>query len=60
MMFLLLGLVLSGISTIRARDVSRWAGWLLIACAVGFGIIDWGGGFVIGVSLILLGLIGKL
>jgi hypothetical protein len=60
MMFLVLGLLLSGISTIRAKDVSRWTGWLLIACAVGFGIIDWGGGFVIGVSLILLGVVRKL
>ena len=56
---LFIGLLLAGISTIRARDVSRWTGWLLIACALGLGTIDSGGGFVIGLSLIGLGAMQK-
>jgi len=53
------GLVLAGIGAIRATDVSRWTGWLLIACALGLGTPDTGGGFIVGTSLILLGVMQK-
>lgn len=57
MMFLLVGMILAGQSSLRATDISRWTGWLLLACAVGFGTLDWGGEFVVGTSLVLLGVL---
>ena len=56
---LFVGLIVSGISTIRADDISRWTGWLLLACAIGLGLPDQGGLFIVGISLIVLGFIQK-
>ena len=50
------GLLLAGISLIGATAVPRWMGWLFIACAIGWGAIDLGGGILVGLALILLGI----
>ena len=47
-----IGLLLAGISAIGAAGVTRWTGWLLVACAIGWGSVDLGGGFVVGIALI--------
>lgn len=49
------GLVLMAIGAIGARDISRWTGFLLFVCAFGWVLFDSGGGFAVGVALILLG-----
>lgn len=59
MLAVFVGLILAGIGAIRAADVSRWTGWLLIACALGLVMIDNGGGFIVGASLILLGVLQR-
>jgi hypothetical protein len=50
------GLLLAGISAIGAAGNTRWTGWLLIACFLGWGSVDLGGGFVVGIALISLGI----
>jgi hypothetical protein len=48
------GLILGGMSAIGAESFPRWTGWLLMACALGWGSVEEGGGFVVGIALILL------
>ena len=50
----LLGLILAGIAALGAKEISRWIGFLLLLCAVGWSQNERGGGFLVGIALILL------
>jgi hypothetical protein len=48
------GLLMFGITTIRARVLPPWCGWMLVLAVVGLFFIDIGGGFVVGAACLVL------
>lgn len=53
------GLLLTGIAMLWPKEASRRTGLLLLIGAVGWGLPGSGGGFLVGISLILLGVVQR-